>query len=406
MVKFIHAADLHMDRSFEGLTTLDKTVQEKLLKTNLTVLSNIIEQAIINNVDFVLLAGDNFHQNRPSLKIQKHFSEQMKRLEKNHIPVFIIFGNHDFYQKERYWFSFPKNVHLFTSETVETKKITIKSGETVSLSGFSYRQPWIQKDKVMEFPSRELTDYHIGLYHGEPGVSQKGNYAPFQPSKMQEKGYDYWALGHIHVPTVLNEKQTIVYPGAPQGHTKKEQASTSILLVELSKGSCQIHPIKVAEVYWKTKEISLRKARTTKEVIVQIRQQLSKVEDGFSLIEIKLKDYDHLNTDVLERIQSGELLDYLLEEFSDRINDFFIWRISLIENTFYTKTPLAASAKLMEQLFQYYQTPQDFQQILNEVYSHQEAARILSELPEYQEETLEKAKQLLNQDFLFEEDQE
>lgn len=99
MVKFIHAADLHMDRSFEGLTTLDKTVQEKLLKTNLTVLSNIIEQAIINNVDFVLLAGDNFHQNRPSLKIQKHFSEQMKRLEKNHIPVFIIFGNHDFYQK-------------------------------------------------------------------------------------------------------------------------------------------------------------------------------------------------------------------------------------------------------------------------------------------------------------------
>ena len=61
-------------------------------------------------------------------------------------------------------------------------------------------------------------------------------------------------------------------------------------------------------VYWKTKEISLRQAKTTKEVIVHIRQQLSKVEDGFSLIEIKLKDYDHLNTDVLERIQSGELL--------------------------------------------------------------------------------------------------
>lgn len=79
------------------------------------------------------------------------------------------------------------------------------------------------KDKVMEFPSRELTDYHIGLYHGEPGVSQKGNYAPFNPQKMQEKGYDYWALGHIHVPTVLNEKQTIVYPGAPQGHTKRNK---------------------------------------------------------------------------------------------------------------------------------------------------------------------------------------
>ena len=78
----------------------------------------------------------------------------------------------------------------------------------------------------------------------------------------------------------------------------------------------------------------IEESKNDKEVIVHIRQQLSKVEDGFSLIEIKLKDYDHLNTDVLERIQSGELLDYLLEEFSDRINDFFIWRISLIENTF------------------------------------------------------------------------
>lgn len=188
MVKFIHAADLHMDRSFEGLTTLDKTVQEKLLKTNLTVLSNIIEQAIINNVDFVLLAGDNFHQNRPSLKIQKHFSEQMKRLEKNHIPVFIIFGNHDFYQKERYWFSFPKNVHLFTSETVETKKITIKSGETVSLSGFSYRQPWIQKDKVMEFPSRELTDYHIGIVPRGTWRLSKRKLCSFPTLKDARKG--------------------------------------------------------------------------------------------------------------------------------------------------------------------------------------------------------------------------
>ena len=62
-----------MDRSFEGLTTLDKTVQEKLLKTNLTVLSNIIEQAIINNVDFVLLAGDNFHQNRRFIKNTETF---------------------------------------------------------------------------------------------------------------------------------------------------------------------------------------------------------------------------------------------------------------------------------------------------------------------------------------------
>ena len=64
MVKFIHAADLHIDRSFEGLVNLDKSVQEKLLEVNLKVLANIVDKAIINGVDFVLLAGDTFHQNR------------------------------------------------------------------------------------------------------------------------------------------------------------------------------------------------------------------------------------------------------------------------------------------------------------------------------------------------------
>ncbi len=73
MVKFIHAADLHIDRSFEGLVNLDKSVQEKLLEVNLKVLANIVDKAIINEVDFVLLAGDTFHQNRPSLKIQNIF---------------------------------------------------------------------------------------------------------------------------------------------------------------------------------------------------------------------------------------------------------------------------------------------------------------------------------------------
>ncbi|MCC9082600.1 hypothetical protein LOS20_15825 [Enterococcus faecium] len=78
-------------------------------------------------------------------------------------------------------------------------------------------------DKVAEFPLRHSVDYHIGLYHGEIGSNQQGNYAPFQPSKMQEKGYDYWALGHIHVPMSLNEKETMNYPGAPQGHTQKSR---------------------------------------------------------------------------------------------------------------------------------------------------------------------------------------
>ena len=144
MIQFIHAADLHMDRSFEGLVNLDKRVQERLLIANLNVLSNIVDEAIKHAVDFVLLAGDSFHQPRPSLKIQKHFVDQMERLNQSNIDVYMIFGNHDYYQQERYWFKFPDNVHLFTSESVETKKLISKSKEEVAISGFSYLHQWIK----------------------------------------------------------------------------------------------------------------------------------------------------------------------------------------------------------------------------------------------------------------------
>lgn len=403
MVKFIHAADLHMDRSFEGLASLDKKTQDYLLNANLAVLENIIEASIEHKVDFVLFAGDNFHQNRPSLKMQRHFTEQMNRLNKIGIPVYLIFGNHDFYQEERYWFDFPENVHLFTSEEIETKKLQVNSGETISLSGFSYRHPWIQKEKVLEFPSRSNTDYHVGIYHGELGTEGKGNYAPFSLSQMKEKNYDYWALGHIHVPSVLNSTPYIVYPGAPQGHTQKEKRSESVLLVELDKQHSEITPIKVSEVTWLTKEISLKTAATTSESLIIIENKLSQLNDSFYLAEVQVKDHQHLGSAFSEKIDSGELLEYLRDNSSNPTSNLFIWRISIKEEGDQGKIPIYVSNQLVEQLFEQYRSPEDFKQVLREVYGHPEAARVIAELSDFPEQTVDLAKELLAQDFLFEE---
>ncbi|EMF0288399.1 DNA repair exonuclease [Enterococcus hirae] len=404
MVKFIHAADLHIDRSFEGLVNLDKSVQEKLLEVNLKVLANIVDKAIINEVDFVLLAGDTFHQNRPSLKIQKHFFDQIERLNEKEIAVYLTFGNHDYYQSERYWFTFPENVHLFTSEEVETKTFLSKKGEKVAISGFSYLHQWIQGDKVAEFPLRHSVDYHIGLYHGETGSNQRGNYAPFQPSKMQEKGYDYWALGHIHVPMSLNEKETMNYPGAPQGHTQKEQTARNVLLVELTSSECQTIPLEVAEVYWESKTVSLKSARTTQDVLQVIQEQLTMRNPKLTLLDLKVTEYHHLNQEVIDRIYSGELLEYLMGKIANLSTNLLIWRISIKEDERMNRVSLKVSQTLVDQLFETYRVSEDFHQILGEMYSHPDAVRLMNDLPEYQEGTLTKAKSILEQDFVFEEE--
>ena len=72
MVRFLHCADLHLDRSFEGMPQLSKW-QQSLLTVNQEVWQRIVDLAIEKQVDFVLLAGDTFHQNQPSLYIQKYF---------------------------------------------------------------------------------------------------------------------------------------------------------------------------------------------------------------------------------------------------------------------------------------------------------------------------------------------
>lgn len=406
IVKFIHAADLHIDRSFEGSIPFDKRVQEKLIQANQIVLANIVDQAVFHEVDFVLFAGDTFHQNKPSLKTQKHFFEQMERLNRINIPVYMIFGNHDYYQKERYWFEFPKNVHLFVDEEVKTKVLKLNSGEKVAISAFSYCHPWIQQEKVLEFPSRANVDYHVGMYHGELGTKDHGNYAPFSSSQMQEKNYDYWALGHIHVPTIVSNHGRIVYSGAPQGHTRKEQTSTSVSLVELKRSEYQTTPIEVAEVYWHRQKISFEQVRTTNEIFPMVQRQLEISNNKFHLIELEIVNYEHLGMDIVERIDSGEVLEYLIEELRKYTSNLFIWRIVLMKDTVQKQITVTVSKKLKYQLFESYQIPQDFKQILSELYSHPEATKLLNELPDYQSETLLAAQELINQDFQFKEDNE
>ena len=78
--------------------------------------------------------------------------------------MILTFGNHDYYKKDRYWFSFPDNVFLFEKEMVETLYFETKAGEQVAVSGFSYEHPWIDENKALEFPIKQAeSDIHIGI---------------------------------------------------------------------------------------------------------------------------------------------------------------------------------------------------------------------------------------------------
>lgn len=391
MVRFLHTADLHLDRAFEGLSFLPQDVQERLGQANQKLLEAIVTQALQQEVDFVLFAGDTFHQARATLKTQQLFSQQMQRLAAAKIPVYLIFGNHDYYRPGQYWFGFPDNVHLYTSQSVETVTFTTKNGETVALSGFSYLESHIAKDMVVEFPQRASVDWHIGLYHGGQGA-----YAPFSLSEFSQKGYDYWALGHIHVPQVLQDSPLAVYPGTPQGHTKKETEVAGVWLAEGKSGQLTLTALPVAAVSWENQRLDLTGIKDMQEVLPFLKTHLQRESATFRLIALELSVSGSLVSELDYQLASQELLQVLA---ADTSSNFFVWKITRCDTAEYDQIPLAAAKDYFDEILRIYSEKSIFQEELKELYQHPELHRLLTE--EFQEEALTQASELIQKDFTF-----
>lgn len=237
-LKFIHAADLHLESPFKGLKN-DETpngLWKQIYESTFKSFERIVNDAIEYDVDFVLLAGDLFDRDNQTPKTYDFFQSQMQKLNEHNIDVYMIYGNHDYFDMQKESVSFPDNVHVFGNE-VETKTFTL-DGKKIAITGFSYANKWITDKKIDEYPVKNDVDVQIGLLHG--GLEQTGDhYAPFSLDDLISKKYDYWALGHIHKRQQLNENPPVFYSGNIQGRHKNEPGDKGYLLVDDESGKLE-----------------------------------------------------------------------------------------------------------------------------------------------------------------------
>ncbi|GFH42363.1 metallophosphoesterase [Lactococcus hodotermopsidis] len=299
-MKFIHTADLHLDREFEG-------VVQKTPYRPYKILEMIIDFAISEAVDLVLFVGDNFHCAHPSIKIQSYFADQLARLAEHEIQAAVIFGNHDYYRESVYWIEFPENVTVFKQESVESATLCLKNGEKVTISGFSYKHAHIYEDKISEYPSRNLEgNYHIGLFHGE---FSGNNFAPANLSDMLAKDYDYWALGHIHLANQM--ARNVIYPGTPQGRTKKEQTNF-VVLGTLTASALETDFHDLAEIHFETLTLDLSLCDTLAQALTFIKSNLTETTAFYSLI---FENYEKIAENLQEAIGNDGLIEELRQHY-------------------------------------------------------------------------------------------
>ena len=270
---FLHAADIHLDSPLRGLSRQDITVWERVRAATREALDRLVGLAIEEKVDFLVIAGDLYDGDWPDYKTGLFFVMQMGRLNRASIPVYLLYGNHDAQSHITKRLELPGNVYVFDALKPESFSI----GELeVAIHGQSFRQRDVTDNLVLNYPEPSPYFFNIGVLHtGLGGMSGHANYAPCSIHHLKNKGYDYWALGHIHKAEVLCEDPYIVFPGNLQGRHIRETGPKGARLVSVENGKivkCAFMPCDL--VRWLRLPAALDDARSMDGIFDRIRSRI------------------------------------------------------------------------------------------------------------------------------------
>ena len=247
-MRFIHAADLHIDSPLRGLDRYDGAPVERLRTATRSAFERLVDRALAERVDFVLFAGDIYDCDWQDFHTGLFFREQLVRLGRADIPVFIVQGNHDAQGVISKQLVLPQNVTVFSARTAQTIRIDDLS---VAIHGRSFPERAVDEDLVPSYPSPVPGFFNIGMLHTSlTGRAGHDTYAPTDLPTLIHKGYDYWALGHVHAREVLAERPRIVFPGNLQGRHAKETGAKGCELVTVERGRIESEFLALDVVRW------------------------------------------------------------------------------------------------------------------------------------------------------------
>jgi len=237
--RFLHTADLHLDSPFRGMAHVPPTIRDCIRESTFAAFGNVIELAIQEQVDFVLVSGDVYDLADRSLRAQLRFQRGMERLAANGIQAFVVCGNHDPESGTRAHLEWPGAVHFFGSGEAEERIVRRKDGTPLArVYGISYPTAAVTDNLAKRIQDKageaDGSLYRIGLLHANAtGDPNHDNYAPCTKQELAGGPIDYWALGHIHTRMIVHDGPWIVYPGNTQGRSVRETGAKGCYIVDV-----------------------------------------------------------------------------------------------------------------------------------------------------------------------------
>lgn len=277
-VRFVHAADLHLDAPFKGVDASDPRVRDALAASTYRALDRLVEICLEHEAHFLVLAGDVYNQAEKQLRAEFAFRAACERLAEAGIEVFVARGNHDPANGFSAGLAMPETVHFFSEREVERIPFVQDGQELCALYGRSFRTPAETENLALGYKRSKGDRLAIGVLHANAG--SHAGYEPYAPCTLDDlrsAHMDYWALGHIHKPEVLETSPEIAYAGCTQGLDPSESGLRGCRVVTLGPdGSTSIF-VPTSAVVWERATIDATELETIDDVLGALESAVARI---------------------------------------------------------------------------------------------------------------------------------
>lgn len=278
MVRFIHAADIHLDSPLRGLSAHEGAPVATLRTATRLAFSRLVDAALSQSVDFLVLAGDLYDGDWRDYNTGLFFCREMGRLNRAGIPVLVVYGNHDAESEISKRLPLPENVRVFSARAAETVRL---EGLRVAVHGRSFKEAVTTENLVPGYPAPLPGWVNIGVLHTAlEGNAAHATYAPCSLAELHARGYDYWALGHVHEYAVLSENPWVVYPGNLQGRHVRECGPRGAVLVSGEAGRIGIERLIFDVVRWNHLRVDVSDRASFDAVVDAVGAALARLRDA------------------------------------------------------------------------------------------------------------------------------
>ncbi|MFC5757808.1 metallophosphoesterase family protein [Rhizobium sp. GCM10022189] len=329
--RFVHTADIHLDSPLRTLALRNAELSDLIGLSTRRSFVRIIDLCLEERVDALVIAGDLYDGDQTSMKTARFLAEQLARLHEADIQTFIVRGNHDALSKITAELVIPDSVKVFGS-VAETISIDRAPGEfPVAIHGLSFAKPQAPEGLLRHYAVPVPDAVNIGIMHTSLGGSAGHDlYAPCSVADLRQTGFRYWALGHIHKRSAVEDASSaIIMPGIPQGRDINEDGPKSVSLVTIRDDrSVVVEERQTAVAQFERLIVDISRATDWKDVVLEAKGTLERLSSAVSADHLVARVEVTGATELAWRIRRDvDILRTELETHGARIGNVWIEKV-------------------------------------------------------------------------------